>query len=237
MTVRVAVEPVLGHHRGDVRVVVLHRAAPAGRRRARGPSRRTGSRGAGRRPAAPGRTPVSARRCVAVRSSASSGGEVVHVADVLAEPGVAALGDAAGVLQVGADRQRRPRPSNGSATGSGAYPRERRIGSSAPSTTRTPSRRRARGSRRSWRSQASAMRREPLQRLGVVGDDRLAGQVAGRHHQHVGPGASPRAEQQRVQRRVRQHDAEVGVAGRHRVGARRSSARARQQHDRPARCR
>ena len=48
------------------------------------------------------------------------GGEVVQVADVLAEPGVAALGDRAGVLQVGARRRAPARTSNGSATGSGA---------------------------------------------------------------------------------------------------------------------
>ncbi len=53
------------------------------------------------------------------------------------------------------------------------------------------------------------MRREALERLGVVGRDRLVGEVAARHHERT---AADRGEQQVVERRVRQHDAELGEA-------------------------
>ena len=41
------------------------------------------------------------------RVEREQGGQVVHVADVPTHPGVATLTDAAGVLQVGPDRERR----------------------------------------------------------------------------------------------------------------------------------
>ena len=44
---------------------------------------------------------------------------------------------------------------------------------------------------RSWVSQASASPASRVERLGVVGDDRLAGQVAARHHQHLGTAGPP----------------------------------------------
>ena len=54
--------------------------------------------------------------------------------------------------------------------------------------------------------------RKPFTRIVVGEADRLAAEVARRHHQAAGPGSSPgRPEQQRVQRRVGQHDPEVGV--------------------------
>ena len=84
------------------------------------------------------------------------GGQVVHVADVPGQPGVTPLGQAAGVLQVRADRQhrrhRRPaaRPAAARTRGTGgpAVPRRRPPGS--------PSRRRARGSAGRASSQPSA---------------------------------------------------------------------------------
>ena len=58
---------------------------------------------------------------------------------------------------------------------------------------------------------------QPLQRILVAVRDRLVGHVAARQHErHAGV-----AEQEVVQRRVRQHHAEVGVRGRDRLGDRR----------------
>ena len=71
---------------------------------------------------------------------------------------------------------------------------------------------------------ASAMPREPRERLVVAGHQRLAARVGAGHHQHQGCGAvEPRrarraarglVEQQVLQRRVRQHRAEPREAGR-----------------------
>jgi hypothetical protein len=61
--------------------------------------------------------------------------------------------------------------------------------------------------------------RKPFERIVVGEADRLSTEIAGRHHQHGWPcGIAWQPEQQRVQRRVGEHDAEVGVARRHRVG-------------------
>ena len=69
--------------------------------------------------------------------------------------------------------------------------------------------------------------REPRERVLVLVRDRLVGDVAARHHQRLaGVG-----EQQVVQRRVGQQDAEVGAARRDRGGDRRVGA-ARREHDR-----
>src|SRR6478609_4271226 len=51
---------------------------------------------------------------------------------------------------------------------------------------------------------------EAVECIGIVGDDRLAGQVATRHHQHLrARRVSGKAEQQVVYRRIGDHDADV----------------------------
>ena len=67
-----------------------------------------------------GRTPVIALQVARRGVERLQRGEVVHVADVRRQPGVAPVADAERVLQVAADRQRRRGPATGSATGSGA---------------------------------------------------------------------------------------------------------------------
>ena len=68
---------------------------------------------------------------------------------------------------------------------------------------------------------------QALQGFRVIGADRFIAEVAaGRHHRKA-----ELAQQQVVQRRVRQHDAQVGVAGRH-LAATGASAPPAQQHDR-----
>ena len=80
---------------------------------------------------------------------------------------------------------------------------------------------------RSWTRKRSAIARQPLERVGVLEGDRLVGDVAARQHErHAGVGG-----QQLVQRRVGQHQAELGRArrDRRRRPARRAGAG---QHDR-----
>jgi hypothetical protein len=78
----------------------------------------------------------------------------------------------------------------------------------------------------------------PFERLPVVGDDRFARHVAAGHdEQSRTRGVAGEPEQQAVHRRVRQHDAEVGAAGRHGPGRARgircgsAAAAAAQQYD------
>ena len=61
-----------------------------------------------------------------------------------------------------------------------------------------------------------------VQRFGVVDRDRLVRQVAGRHHERA---TATACHQQVVERRVRQHDAELGEAGGDRRGQRRGRRR------------
>ena len=110
---------------------------------------------------------------------------------------------AEGVLQVAADGQRRRRPSNGQGErqrGVAARPADRRA--RARRRPGPPSRRTAHGS--AGRGSARRRRGRPAgQRLVVVGDDRLAGQVAAGHHQDVGARrVAGQAEQQVVHGRV-----------------------------------
>ena len=102
--VTVAVQAVFGHDGGDVGVVVLHRPdrSPVGIAARPGGGAVTGVcvgdkiRG------------VHSRQFPQVplgRVECGQGGQVVHVADVLTQPRVLALGNGQRVLQVGADRQ------------------------------------------------------------------------------------------------------------------------------------
>ena len=210
----VPAQPVLGHHRGDVGVVVLHRAhrPPAACARAHAGGAVAGV--ARRRRAAPARTPVSASRWRSVARQRLDACQVVHVADVLADPGVAAL---ARRRRCSSGRRRRPgsgRPSNGSASGSGAYPRERRTGSSTPPTSRLTESSHGTWIGRSCRSQRVGQRREPAHRASsssvTIGSP---DEVARGHHQGVrARQVLVEAEQQDVQRRVGQHQAQVRVA-------------------------
>jgi hypothetical protein len=74
---------------------------------------------------------------------------------------------------------------------------------------------------------------QPLDRLVVVGHDRLSRQVPGGHHEDVRAGLVLQPEQQRVQGGVGQHHPEVGVPGCDHVGDA-VAVGARQQHDRLA---
>ena len=77
-------------------------------------------------------------------------------------------------------------------------------------------------------------RGESLERLRVVGDDGLPGEVAARHHQDLRAGSISREpEQQVVQRRVRQHQPEVTTARCDLVGShRRPGVATAGEHDR-----
>jgi hypothetical protein len=163
------------------------------------------------------------------------GAHVVHVADVLADPGVSAAGERAGVLQVGAGGQhRRHLERQGQ--------RQRRVPPGAADRQLCPGdvpahRIVARHPDAAVVAQPGVGQRgEPGQRIGVVGDDRLAGQIAGGHHQHVRTGwVAGQPEQQHVQSRVGQHHTQVGIVRCHRVGHAVAGAGAPgQQDDRPA---
>ncbi|CAM5687589.1 hypothetical protein SAFG77S_04908 [Streptomyces afghaniensis] len=163
-----------------------------------------------------GATPVRCRRAGLRPPGRLQGGQIAHVADVRAEPGVVALAEAQGVLQIAAHGERGPRrdrqpqraghippgpaqhllgavgahPQQGVVTGRGDGPvvGEPRVGQPG----------------------------EPDQCLVVVRDDRFAGTVAAGHDQHArSRRIAGQAEQQGVQGRVGQHDAEVGAAGTH----------------------
>lgn len=102
----VRAQTVLRHHGRDVRVVVLHRA-----------DRPAGGVGAGPLAGVVAGVPVGHQtgrphtgetlQVLLGPGQGANGGQIVHVADVLAEPGVAALGQGEGVLQVGAHGERR----------------------------------------------------------------------------------------------------------------------------------
>ena len=76
---------------------------------------------------------------------------------------------------------------------------------------------------------ASAMPSQPRERVVILVRDRLAGPVGARHHERLGRAGG---EEQMVERRVRQHDAELDVVGRH---ARRDAIRAGANDNRPRR--
>ncbi len=79
----------------------------------------------------------------------------------------------------------------GSAIGSGAYPRERRIGSSTPSTTAHDGVVARHQDLAVVHQPAVGEARKPVQRFVVGEADRLAAEIARRHHQRRRPGASP----------------------------------------------
>ena len=75
--------------------------------------------------------------------------------------------------------------------------------------------------------------RKPFQRIVVGVADRLTAEIARGHHQCGRAGlVAGQPEEQRVQRGVGKHDAEVGIVRGHRVGDR-GAVPARHQHDRP----
>ena len=100
----------------------------AGRRRCGVPRPSTGTADARRRQAFRVR-PRSVPEVLLCGVECGQRREVVHVADVLAQPGVLAVGDRHRVLEV-PPTARVGGTDTGSATGSGAYPRDRRIGNS-----------------------------------------------------------------------------------------------------------
>ena len=116
--------------------------------------------------------------------------EVVHVADVLGQPGPAGARDAQGVLQVAADREHGRHAER-------QVDRQRRV-------TARPADRKLRlvhdphdgvvaatWMGRSWVSQASARPARPFPGLVVVGDQRLAGRLPLVMTSAAGPGGSP----------------------------------------------
>ena len=182
-----------------------------------------GSRGAGR-----GRRPrgVDREQALEVLDALAEGAQrlvVLEVADVVADPGALALGEAEGALQLGAAGQQRPRRRRPAARASRARSRASGAAAAAPAARRRrarPSRRCACGS--AGRGRGSGRRSPPSrsQRVVVAVGDRLVGDVAAGHHQRLaGVG-----EQQVVQRRVGQHHAELARA---RARPRRATARAR----------
>ncbi len=164
-----------------------------------------------------GRTPVIAPQMPGRGLEGLQRGQVVHVADVAGQPGVAAVGHAEGVLQVAADGQRRPHRHR---------QRDRQRGVAAGAADRAaPARRPTRtteSSQGTWigRSlhQPGVGQRRPAGRRAVASSvtigspDRLPLVM----HQRPRPGrVAGQAEEQVVDRRVGQHQPEVGhVRGR-----------------------
>lgn len=165
-----------------------------------------------------GRDPGDAAQPVDRTAEGALGGEVVHVADVRGEPGPAALAQAEGVLQVTADGERgADRQREGDRQRSvPARTADRELLAVADPHHRVV----ARDVDRAVVGQPGVGERgEPDQRLGVVGDDRLAREVAAGQHQQPGAGrVAGQAEQQVVQRRVGQHHAQVRAARRDLLG-------------------
>ena len=159
-------------------------------------------------------------------------GEVVHVTDVPAQPGVSAGADREGVLQVAAGGQRRPdrhrhRDRQGCVA---ARPAHRKLimvdhpedgvvaGHLDRSVVLEP---------------AVGEGLEAHPGVLIIGDDRLAGQIAAGHHQDAGPRrVTGQAEQEPVHRRVGQHHAELAGGRRDGAGDRGAGA-ARREDDGP----
>ena len=126
--------PVLSHHGGDVRVMVLDQLHRLFRVLVRPPSGLiTGMPIGGK---LPGSDLVHVGELSRRSFERGQRLHAAHVADVLAHEGVAARCEAEGVLEL-PPMARTGSTVNGSRTGRGAYPRDRRIGSSSPSSTRT----------------------------------------------------------------------------------------------------
>ena len=125
------------------------------------------------------------------------------------------------------------RDSNGSRTGNGAYPRERRMGTSPPAATRRHRVVAPDVDRPVVEQECVGDVREPAEGVGIVRRDGLLAPVPAGHDQRR---ESPvwRVEQQVMQRGVRQHHAEPPQARGHR--GRDSAGRARpKEHDGPRR--
>ena len=153
-------------------------------------------------------------------------GQVVHVADVLAQPRVLPVGDRQGVLQIATDGQRRRhrhrqrhRQRRVAAGPPDRAVRPHLIGVSDTLTTRTTESSQGTRMARSCISQPSARCESRCERIVVGEADRFAAEIARRHHQHGRARlVAGQPEQQCVQRRVGQHHAEVGVVRCHRCG-------------------
>ena len=136
---------------------------------------------------------------------------VAQVADVVADPGAPALGEAERALELGAAGRAPGRGSRaGSASAPGTSPRERRRIVRRPPTIRTTESSVRVWIGRSWRRMRVRDRRQPRGRVVVAIGDRLVADVAARQHQRL----ARVGEQQVVQRRVREHHAELARAGR-----------------------
>jgi hypothetical protein len=142
---------------------------------------------------------------------------VLQIADVMGDEGVAALGQAEGVLELGPAGQDVPRERPGQPERLGREPPRASQGQLAP-----PERPHHRVvgpdvDRAVVDQEPVGDPPEPLQRLVVPVGDRLVGHVpAGQHDR-----ASHLGQQQVVQRRVRQHHPQRPVLWRHRPGDRR----------------
>ena len=160
------------------------------------------------RPGARASTPASRSRCAGRVAERLEGRQVVHVADVLAQPGVAALGRR---RRCSSGRRRPPGSAAPAAAARPAAGRSRGSGAPAPRGRRRPgppSRRTGTWIGRSCRSQASASGASRVSASSSSVGDRLAAQVAATSSPAAsGAPSGPGAEQQRVQRRVRQQHA------------------------------
>ena len=197
--------------------MMLDRDPHVRRGKLRAPARSTDTGGARRaRPADPPsarRTSPAGRRSVSW--NARSAVVVVEIADVLADERLAVHDQRDRVLQIGAERENRPRRRTASPRRPGrsrGRAAERR-GRAARARTTESSTRRAIG--RSPTRNASAMPASRSRASSILVGDRLARSIGAGHHQHVRRAGR---EQQMVQRRVGQHHARA-----RRCRARRSS--------------
>ena len=111
----------------------------------------------------PGATPVRCSRCRSARVERRQRGQVVHVADVLAQPGVPAL---ARPRRCSSGRRRRPASAARRPAARPAAARSRASGgpaARAPSTTRTTESSHGTWIGRSWQQPAVGERRQPVQ--------------------------------------------------------------------------
>ena len=167
--------------------------------------------------------------------------EVVHVADVLAQPGVLSVGDRQCVFEVGADRKgrrQRQRQRDGQWRVSAGAP-DRQLDGLIP-IVGTADRYHAHDGvvaghedRAVVHQPAVGQLRKPFQCIIIGEADRLSAEVARCHHECCGAGlVTGQPEEQRVQWRVGEHDAEVRIVGGHGI-RHRGVLPARHQHDRP----
>ena len=155
---------------------------------------------------------------------------------MVADPGPAPAGEAERRLELRAAGEQRPRGRDrqldarrdvAARAAQHERPRARcrpprRARASRPCASRSGGR--GRGSRRRCARAAAG--------VGVAERDRLVGDVAARQHERLDAELCEVGEQQMMQRRVRQHHAELGHARGDRTGDPRAAA-ARRQHDRP----